>query len=500
MESAERERMVGDMYYGKIAKIMPGIRACFIDVGMELDAFLNFDDMAPSPSELAAISGEKEDVDTDDDDDEDDGAKKSPAKPSYRDRPKEVVVPPNIQRGQDILVQVIKEPVGKKGVRVTSDVSLPGRFIVLMPFDNRIGVSRKINNFREKRRLRKLVRSILPHGYGVIIRTVAEGVEEEALRNDLMSLIHTWREIEKKVKQQKTPGLVHKDMDTTSSVLRDLFTKDVTRIATDSKKLYREIRAYVNTVAPQKVQFVEFYSGKQPIFDVFGIEKEIEQTMSRKVWLKSGGYLIIEHTEAMKVIDVNSGRYAPKKEQEINSLKTNLEAVKELARQIRLRDLGGILIIDFIDMEQESSKKKVYDEMRRELRGDRAKSTVLPLTEFGLMQITRQRQRESIQHSFSEVCPTCTGMGFVQSKSSLFTQIERWLRRFRSETKELRLTLAVHPSVAEYLAEGKISRLTRLMLKYFVRIKVKEDSAIAVDDFKFFSPKKNREITDEYHV
>ena len=251
---------------------------------------------------------------------------------------------------------------------------------------------------------------------------------------------------------------------------------------------------------PHKVDVLELHMARVPIFDHYEIEKQIEQSMSRKVWLKSGGYLIIEHTEAMKVIDVNSGRYAAKREQELNSLRTNLEAAREICRQIRLRDLGGILVIDFIDMDSEENRRKLYDEMRREMRRDRAKFTILPLTEFGLMQITRQRVRESVQMSVSETCPTCQGTGRVLSKSSLFTQIERWLRRFRGQSRELRLTLKVHPSMETYLTEGTLSPIVRLMLKYFVRIRVLSDHTLAVDEFHMISRRRNREITKDFTV
>lgn len=369
-----------------------------------------------------------------------------------------------------------------------------------MPFDNKVGVSKKITQFREKQRLRRLVRMILPDGFGVIIRTAAGGKDEQILGADLEQLINTWREIEKSVKAEKAPALLYKDLSMTSSVMRDLFTSDVTRVVTDSRKLYREVRAYLKGVAPPLADKIEFYKGKEPIFDVFNIEKETEQTLSRKVWLKNGGYIIIEHTEAMVVIDVNSGRYAAKREQELNSLRTNLEAAREIARQIRLRDIGGIIVIDFIDLEDEKNKKKVYDELKREFRRDRAKSTILPMTEFGLVQITRQRIRQSLLHTLSEPCPMCAGTGLVQSKSTIVTQIERWIRRFKSESREFRLVLTVHPLIADYLTERTISRLTKLMLRYFVRIKLVSDQSLSVDEFKFLSRKQNRDITDQYKL
>ena len=361
-----------------------------------------------------------------------------------------------------------------------------------------VGVSKRIINFKEKRRLRYLVRSILPDGFGVIIRTVAEKKDEQSLKNDLDQLITTWKEIEKSLRAEEPPTLLYKDMRTTSSVIRDLFSNDVDRVVIDSKKLYREIRAYVKWTSPTLLEKIEFHGGKEPIFDFFGIEKEISTAISRKVWLKSGGYIIIDQAEAMVVIDVNSGRYAAKKEQELNSLRTNLEASREIVRQIRLRDIGGIIVIDFIDLEDPKNKKKVYDELRREFRKDRAKVTVLPMSEFGLVQITRQRIRQSVLHSFTEPCPTCSGTGLVQSKSTILSYIERWIKRFKSESRQFRLILKVHPTIAAHLMEGKISPLRRLMLRFFVLIKLEIDQSLAVDEFRFISRKLKKDITDQY--
>ncbi|HMD14967.1 MAG TPA: Rne/Rng family ribonuclease, partial [Bacteroidota bacterium] len=406
---------------------------------------------------------------------------------------------PDLKRGQDILVQITKEPVGKKGVRVTSEISLPGRFLVLLPFDGKIGVSKKVQNFKEKRRLRRIVRSMLPEGFGVIIRTVAQEQDENSLKQDLESLIQTWRDIEKNIKSEQAPALMYKDMATTSSVIRDLFTDSVERVVVDSKKLYKEIRTYVKQVSPQLVDKIELYSKREPIFDVYGVEKEIATALSRKVWLKSGGYIIIEQTEAMLVVDVNSGRYAAKREQELNSLRTNLEAAREVCRQLRLRDIGGIIVIDFIDLDDERNKKKIYDELRKEFRKDRAKVTVIPMTEIGLAQITRQRIRQNILQSFSEPCPVCGGGGVVQSKSSIVNHIERWIRRFKTETHEWRLQLTVHPSIGAYLKEGTISRLTKMKFKYLIGIKLLEDSKTPLAEFRFTSPKQNKDVTDQYN-
>ena len=497
IESEEKERMVGDIYLGTVAKVMPGIQASFLNIGLGQDAFLHFSDVGDAFREYAALTGDDDViVELKDDDNEDNGEKEKEQKRGrrYRRPPSQV----QLAKGQEIVVQIFKEPVGNKGVRVTTEVALPGRFLVLMPFDNKIGVSRKIQNFKEKRRLRRLVRSILPTGFGVIIRTVAEGKAEDILRADLEGLIQSWREIERNMRKSRPPAQLYKDMNTSSSTMRDLFSEDVRRVAVDSRKMYREIRGYLNLVAPHKVDVLELHNDRVPIYDKYEIEKQIQQSMSRRVWLKSGGYLIIEHTEAMKVIDVNSGRYAAKREQELNSFRTNSEAAREIARQIRLRDLGGIIVIDYIDMDSEENKRKLYDEMRREMRRDRAKYTILPLTDFGLMQITRQRIRDSVQMSVSDSCPTCQGTGRVLSKTSLLTQIERWMRRFRIQSKDLRLTLEVHPTMAQYLTDGTISHISRMMLKYFVRVNVVSDHTLAVDEFRMISRRRNKDITKEY--
>lgn len=509
VEVPGKERMVGDIYLGKVAKVMPGIRAAFIDIGLQQDAFLHFSDIGDSLQEYNALF---------DEDDDEDGevletrsapahvnngpapgavAEAPPAPPRQR-RSEERRRDVNLQKGQEILVQITKEPVGKKGVRVTSEISLPGRFLVLLPFDGKVGVSKKLTNFKERRRLRKLVRSLIPEGFGSIIRTVAEGKTEDLIKQDLDELVKAWRNIEKAVKNESAPSLVYKDMDTTSSVIRDLFSDNVERVVVDDKKLFKEIKAYVQWTSPDMMNRLELYRGKEPVFDKYGVEKDIETLLSRKVWLKSGGYIYIEKTEAMTVIDVNSGRYAAKKEQEQNSLRTDLEAAREICRQLRLRDIGGIIVIDFIDLEDERNKKKVYDEVKKELRRDRAKVTVLPLTEFGLMQLTRQRIRAGVHLSFSEACPTCAGTGLVQSKTTTMNTIERWIRRFKSESREFRLELRVNPVIAEYLTQGTISRLTRIMFKSFVKIKVLPDPTLPVDEFRFLSLKRKKDITAEY--
>lgn len=517
VETPGKERMVGDIYLGKVAKVMPGIRAAFIDIGLQQDAFLHFSDIGSSLSEYNALFEDDDDDENEDSHGHQEGGSRAPAGEGVSPAPPAEgrrSGPPNgdngrqqrsdrevnIQKGQDILVQITKEPVGKKGVRVTSEISLPGRFLVLLPFDGKVGVSKKLTDFKEKRRLRRVVRPILPPGFGAIIRTVAEGKDDALIKQDLEELLRVWVNIEKAVKSENPPALVYKDMTTTSSVIRDLFGDRVERVAVDEKKLFKEIKAYVQWMSPDMLDRLEYYKGREPIFDKYGVEKDIQNLMSKKVWLKSGGYIFIEKTEAMTVIDVNSGRYAAKKEQELNSLRTDLEAAREMCRQLRLRDIGGIIVVDFIDLDDEKNKKKVYDEVKKELKRDRAKATVLPLTEFGLMQITRQRIRQNVQMSFSDACPTCGGTGMVQSKTTTLNQIERWIKRFKSESREFRLQLKVNPNIAEYLTHGTISRMTKIMFKFFVKVKVVPDPALAMDEFRFISVRQNKDITEQYKL
>ena len=517
VESATKTKMVGDIYLGKVAKVMPGIKAAFIDLGLGQDGFLHFSDIGNRLEEYSAMIG-------DDDEGEEDEevavaepatAAAEPSAPTSENPPpsspprrenqrnRDNGRPPRrdiqLQKGQEIIVQITKEPVGKKGVRVTSEVSLAGRFLVLLPFDGKIGISKKVTSFKEKRRLRKIVQSILPEGFGTIIRTVAEGKDDVSLKNDLEGLIETWREIEKTVKSEQAPCLVYKDMSTTSSVIRDLFSNDVSRVVIDSRKTFKEITSYVKYTSAQFLDKIELHKERRPIFDTYGIEKEIETTLSRKVWLKSGGYIILEPTEAMMVIDVNSGRYAAKREQELNSLKTDLEAAREICRQLRLRDIGGIIVCDFIDLDDERNKKKVYEELKKEFRKDRAKVTVLPMTEFGLVQITRQRIRQSIVHSFTEACPVCGGTGLVQSKTTTINHFERWLRRFKAESKAFRLTLRINPELEETLTVGTPSRLKRIMFKHRVWISLELDTSIPMGEFRVISRKHGKDITDLYH-
>lgn len=496
IENEEYERVIGDIYLGKVAKVIPGIKAAFIDLGFKQDAFLHFSDVGDQAEDMKAILGEDSEVDDDDDDEEEE------TPPNRRQQNKRKPMP-RLERGQKIIVQITKEPVGNKGVRVTSKVSLPGRYLVFLPFENKVNASKQIQNLREKRRLKNIVRNYRNEKgleFGAILRTVAEEQDDKAILEDLEGQYNTWKEIEKQVKTGVPPLLLYKDLTVTTSVIRDLFRDDVEIVRTDNKKLYKEIQQYVKVNSPDLLDKVELYKGNKALFDHYNIEAEIHQTLGKRVPLKLGGHLVIEKTEAMYVIDVNSGKYAKSKDQETNSLKTNLEASREIVRQIRLRDLGGIIVIDFIDVYDDKNKKKVYDELKKEFKKDRAKVTILPMSEFGLVQITRQRVRENVVRSITEQCPLCGGSGIIESSDNITTRIERWIKRYKLDKKHPsgKLILRAHPMVYKTLREGTISNMTKMAFKYLLRITLEEDPSLLFQDFRFIHAKTGEDITPNY--
>ncbi len=489
----ENRRMVGDIYLGRIARVLPGIRAAFIDIGMKHDAFLHFSDIGERTQQLQDMLGD-EDSDVDEDEDSNGSASVQTKTEPKRTEP----TIPTLKKGQEILIQIIKEPVSNKGVRVTSSVSLPGRFCVLLPYDNKVGISKKIYDYKERKRLRYIARQIVPENYGLIIRTVAAKQDEEILKDDLKNLMKTWEKIEKEAKTQNPPALVYQDLNTTVSVIRDLFNSDISKIFVDSKKLHKEIKNYLEFVQPAIAEKVELYKSTYGIFNTFKVDEQIKTLMGRKVSLPSGGYLIIEHTEAMVVIDVNSGKYAKSKDQESNSLKTDLEASREIARQLRLRDIGGIIVIDYIDLEDDKNRKKVYDELKKEFRKDRAKVSILPMSDFGLIQITRQRIRQNIVQAIKEVCPECHGTGLLTKSSHLVYDLESWLKKFRRKSRERSIIIKSHPSTIAKIREGKIKSLFKLQFKYLVKITLREDASLSADAFEFYSAKNGHDLTREF--
>ncbi len=501
IELPEKEKSIGNIYLGKVSKIVTGINAAFIDIGLNQDAFLHFSDIDDSNEKNLFFE---------EDDNESNNLNEKKTPKSKKDTKKKSLIQKvkfhtkksgavdiNLEPGQLILVQVIREAYHSKGMKVTTKLGIPGRYTVLLPFDNVLGVSKKIASYVERRRLRQLAKSILPEGYGGIIRTAAQGKSEDELRRDWNYLLDIWKIVHQKAENLKKPGLVYQDLGLATSVVRDLFDQDVKLLAVDSKKLHKEIINYLKINSPHLIEKVELYNGDQPIFEAFGIEKELAKTFRRTVSLPSGGDVVFDHTEAMHVIDVNSGR-SNETDQEKNAFKTNIEAANEIARQIRLRDLSGMIIIDFIDMQQESNKKKLFQEMTRLLAKDRAKTVCFPLTQLGLMQITRQRINQNLEEKTSEICHVCNGTGRIISKSVLINTIERWLKNFRKNSREFKLILQVHPNIASYITEGTFSIISRLMLKYFVKIVVQQSDTIGIDKFRFISVRKDKDITNEF--
>lgn len=487
VDYSENRRMVGDVYLGKVARVLPGIKAAFIDIGQKHDAFLHFSDIGERTKELQAM--------IDEDEADDNVTRVAADEENTASTPKFINGVPVLQKGEPILVQITKEPVSNKGVRVSSAISIPGRFCVLLPYDNKIGVSKKITDFRERKRLRVIAKSFLPQNYGLIIRTVARSQSEEQIKDDLRSLLKMWKKIQEKARTETPPSLVYQDVSTTSSVIRDLFTSDISKVYIDNKKVYREIKDYITLAQPELGDKVEQVRGDEPIFESFKVEEQIKELFARRVAMKSGGHIVIDHTEAMVVIDVNSGKYAASKDQELNSLKTDLEAAREIARQLRLRDIGGLIVIDFIDLEDEKNRKKVYDELKKEFRRDRAKVSILPMSDFGLVQITRQRVRQNIMQALTETCPVCMGTGLLTKKSHLIHEIDEWLGKFSSESKFSSIVLKCHPFVAQKLKEGFPSTLAKMQMKYLLRIRIEEDNAFNSNQFKIISRKTKQDIT-----
>ena len=529
IERPESRRSIGDIYLGRVHKVVEGLKAAFVDIGQKSDGFLHFSDVGTTNEDYRALIEDDDDDENGgvDDGDADDapqaarsgdepaaaanvkqaarsGSKKPSADEQERAEKRQSytqLIAAKLKPNDSILVQVIKEPISSKGSRLTSDITIAGRFMVLLPFGGgQVAVSRRVIARKERSRLKKLVRSILPEGFGAIIRTVAEDQEETLLKQDLEKLLAKWTQIEEKLQDAAPPQLIFKEDTIISSVLRDSLTSDVTEIVANSPLIHKETLNYIQWAAPEMVKNVTFYQGKLPLFEGYGIAKDVESIFSRKVWLKSGGYIIIEHTEAMVVVDVNSGRYAAKREQEENSLKTNLEAAREVVRQLRLRDIGGIIVVDFIDMLDQKNAKKVYDSMKTELRNDRAKSNILPMSDFGIMQITRERIRPSLMQRMGDQCPACGGSGVVQARFTTINQIERWLRKYALQhpMKFQQLDLYVSPTVVEPLQNSDMKTELKWFLQHMLFVQVKPDESLRSDDFRFYSRKNNKDITAEY--
>jgi len=483
IERPDYQRMVGNIYVGLIQNVIPGMQAAFIDIGMEINAFLPFSEIE-NPENLNNLSFEDEDeVNVS-------SFKKNKANKNFNPSK-------NLKTGDEILVQVIKEPFSGKGPRVTTDISIPGSLMVLVPNTNYIGISRKLSDKYEKRRLRSIVKEFKPDNFGLIVRTIAQGKDHSILFMDYKRVWSKWNELDQMIKKKNAPALVYKDFTTSDQVIRDLFSIDVKKLVVDDKSLYKRIFSYIKDVSPEQAKKIELLRGNGTLFDRFKIEEQIEKSLKRQVWMKSGGHLVIEHTEAMVVIDVNSGRFIGKKDHESNSLKVNLEAAREVAHQLRLRDIGGLIVIDFIDLQEPANQKKVYDELRKYLMKDRAKVSLSEFSNFGLLEMTRQRIGLNLLHTMSVVCQQCNGLGRIRSQDTTLTQLENWLRRFRSKSKDRRLRIDLHPDMADYIYQTKSKVISSFMWKNWILIEIQKNPEIPRDSFRIYSKKRRKDVTDE---
>jgi ribonuclease G len=468
---------------------MSGIKAAFIDMGTPKDAFLHFSDAGDHLiSYIKMLNGAKAIPKA-----AEDYAKKQG---DLSNMQKQTLAGKALKHGQKLLVQIVKEPIGSKGPRISTDITIAGRFLVLIPMGDYIAVSRKIGNYKERRRLKGIVSKMLPDGFGVIVRTVSEGQDEKAIEDDLRYVLQKWEAIVEKLENAKPPELLYRDLDMTESLIRDLFAKNYDRVLIDDPKLYRSIKSYVSQIAPQMLPHVELYKKKEHIFDYMKITDDVNSIFSQRVRMKSGGYLIFEQTEALYVVDVNSGPYAAKEDQEANSLKTNLEAAREIAKQLRLRDIGGIIVVDFIDLRDDKNRKKIYDELKKEFRKDRAKTNLIGMSDFGLVQITRQRIRPSVVSSVSNACPMCAGKGTVVSEGTIMTDIESWINKFKHNAEYRAIDLYVNPYLKERLTKGVFSRRWKWITKFHIKITVVADESISLNEFKVTLADSDIDITE----
>lgn len=470
---------VGDIYLGVVKKVVPGLNAAFIDIGYEKDAFLHYLDLGPQIKSLnkyvKLVQGNSANV--------------SAKLGKFRTEPdisKDGKIGQVLTKNQQIIVQVVKEPISSKGPRLSCEISLAGRYIVLVPFSNVITVSKKVVNKEERQRLVRLLTSIKPENFGIIIRTVAENREVAELDADLRGLVKKWEDGIEILKKAKPRDKVIGEMDRASSILRDMLNESFDNITVDTKEMYDEIRNYIKTIAPDKEKIVRLHQGKTKLFESAGIEKQLKALFGKSVSLPGGGYLIIEHTEALHVIDVNSGNKSNvESDQENTALNVNMEAAKEIARQLRLRDMGGIIVVDFIDMKKSDNRRIIYEKMKEEMRDERAKFVILPLSKFGLMQITRQRVRPEMNIATLETCPACNGTGKITASILVSDLIENNLDFIFNKQNEKSVTIALHPYLLAYFTQGLISRRMKWFLKYKKWVQLQQDTSLGITEFKF---------------
>jgi ribonuclease G len=501
VERAQTRRLVGDVYLGRVNAILPGIQAAFVDIGYDKAGFLHAGDLVPDTEGLD-VEGGGVDVEEGTEGGRnggrgrgrggDRGARREP-----RERPNVQPIEKMLQKGQEVLVQVTKEAIGTKGPRLTTQISLPGRHVVYMPNSDYLGISRRIESRQERQRLRQLIARKKPANCAIIARTACEGVEDKQIVSDINYLHKLWQEIKRRAEKAQAPELVHEEVGMVVGMVRDLIADDIDKIWMDNEKEYRKLVRHLREVSPDIASRTHLFREKTPIFDKYNIENEIEKTLDRKVWLKKGGYLIFDQTEAMVVVDVNTGRFVGKRDQEETILETNLLAAREVPRQLRLRDIGGIIVIDFIDMESEANKKKVLAELRNHLRKDRSRAKAFAVSDLGLVEVSRKRVRPSLLHFLSEECPYCRGIGKVLSFDTLANKVERQIQRIGQRTRERRIQLRVNTSFAVFLEEHRSAMLDALEKQYRLRIEIQDDPRLHREDFKLVSLSNFRDLVAE---
>jgi ribonuclease G len=484
-EKGNSEFGVGDIYYGRVKKVMQGLNAAFVDVGHEKDAFLHYLDLGPQVNSLMKYT---QDVKN--------GKANSSGLMYFKPLPdidKNGKISDVIKPGTDVLIQVAKEPISSKGPRISSEISLAGRYLVLVPFSDRISVSQKIKVQKEKVRLKEMMMEIKPKNFGVIVRTVAENVSTAELQADLKDLMKRWDTIYHQLKVATPPAKILSELDRTSAFLRDMLNPTYSNVVTNDETIYNDLKSYIAGIAPESQDIVKLHQGKYSLFMQYDIDKQIKALFGRTVNMKSGAYLIIEKTEALHVIDVNSGNRAKSdKTQETNALETNLEAAEEIARQLRLRDMGGIIVIDFIDMSNADNKKVLYQALRDFMAEDKAKHTILPPTKFGLVQITRERVRPEVEVKTTEKCPVCDGTGEAEASILIADLIDNRVKQLLKEKTETSIYISTHPYIAAFLTKGIFKSLQwKWFFEFKVWVKVKPDTAYHFLEFHIFN--KNQE-------
>lgn len=477
LERKGERGIVGNIYKGRVIKVLPGMQAAFVDIGLPRAAFLYVGDIHHHVHDLDFMMNEEEDEESEGDENSiPDGIPDQ--MPSY------LPIEDLIQEGEDILVQISKEPLGTKGARITSHISIPGRHLVFMPTVDHVGISRRIENELERQRLKDIISEIKPLSCGVIVRTVSEHESLEKLQADLVFLQGTWERILDKEKRVPAPYLIYEDLDLCIRGVRDLFTENVSRLVLDSRDHYYRVLEFMETFMPSLKPHVELYEGDEPIFDYFGIEMELNKALGRKVWLKSGGYINIDFTEALIAIDVNTGRFVGKRNLQETILKTNLEASREIAYQLRLRNIGGIIIVDFIDMDRPTDRDKVFNALQEALRKDKQKTNILKISELGLVQMTRKRTRESLTRTLCEQCPYCEGKGFLKSQTTVCYEILRAIGRELADEYSECLQVTANPEVLKLLFEQENDQLEEIQRKHNTKILLNPDPNMVQEQYE----------------